>query len=203
LGIANQLTLVRLCLCPVLVLVIYLGGATGHGWTASIGYGLAFVLTAIIEITDILDGRLARSRHETSDFGKLVDPLSDVLAHLSLFLCFQWLGYAHFLLVLAVIYREVLIAYLRTASARAGVVLASRSTGKVKTVVYATASLAILLLINLTLYIGDILTPEIAKLISQWLMGIVAGISVYSGVEYILGNWPIVRSLLHPGGGHD
>jgi CDP-diacylglycerol--glycerol-3-phosphate 3-phosphatidyltransferase len=191
-GIANLVTLARLGLVPVLVLLLVLGDPKTIPFAP-----FALVVLVLIEASDVADGMLARSRHETSDFGKLADPLADVLAHLSLFICFVGLGYAHVLAVLVVLYREVAIAYLRVAAARGGVVLAARMAGKAKTVIYGGAGIIILSL--LTLFdVTDPDTGKVIRVLAHICMWISAAVALLSGVEYIRGNWPIVRRLMRP-----
>ena len=43
----------------------------------------AFILYVILSCTDKVDGYLARSRNEITDFGKLLDPIADKLCSLS------------------------------------------------------------------------------------------------------------------------
>ena len=64
----NYLTLVRLLAIPVLACLIYQGEAN---------YTMAFILFAAIWLTDLLDGYIARRFDQTSEFGKLFDPLVD------------------------------------------------------------------------------------------------------------------------------
>ncbi len=68
--IANMLTLLRLAAVPLIVYLFSIEEVDPR-WIA-----LVFVLTGI---TDVLDGRLARSRNEVTRFGTLVDPLADKL----------------------------------------------------------------------------------------------------------------------------
>ena len=72
--IANILTLLRLAAVPLFVYLFSLEGMDPH-WIA-----LVFVFTGI---TDVLDGRLARSRNEVTRFGTLMDPLADKLIMLA------------------------------------------------------------------------------------------------------------------------
>jgi CDP-diacylglycerol--glycerol-3-phosphate 3-phosphatidyltransferase len=80
LGPADQLTLARLVLAPLAVASYLLVPLDG---------GLCFWVTGIIcgiaELTDWLDGRVARARGEVSDFGKLADPFCDVFYRIALF----------------------------------------------------------------------------------------------------------------------
>ena len=66
--IANVLTMLRLAAVPLLIYMFFLEDMDPR-WIA-----LVFVLTGI---TDVLDGRLARSRNEVTRFGTLAYPLAD------------------------------------------------------------------------------------------------------------------------------
>ncbi len=83
LTLADKITLARLGLMPLAVAsYLYL----------PLNYCLAFwfcgVICAIAEITDYVDGKVARSRGEVSDFGKLADPFCDVIYRIGMFLVY-------------------------------------------------------------------------------------------------------------------
>lgn len=66
LTVANQLTILRMCLVPVLaILVIY-----GY-------FGWALLVFVVAGATDALDGLVARLRKEKTRLGTLLDPLAD------------------------------------------------------------------------------------------------------------------------------
>jgi len=188
-GIANQLTLVRLGLSPVFVLVFMLGG--------KVGYVPALAVAILFEVTDLLDGYFARAWKQTTDFGKLFDPMTDGVARFSVFLCFLWGGYAHLWMVVVVFYRDFMVAYMRVAAARVGVVLAARFSGKMKAITQGIVILAVLLLIVLT-PLDDPLAIEQTKATSQWLMGLVVLVTLWSGIDYARSSLPVLRGLLRP-----
>ena len=66
--LANQLTILRICLVPVLVILLVYGL-----------FGYAIVVFFIAGITDALDGLFARIRNEKTDLGTMLDPLADKL----------------------------------------------------------------------------------------------------------------------------
>jgi len=70
---ADQLTLARLVIAP-LIAAAYLVLPTEH----QLCFWVAGGLCGLAELTDWLDGRVARARAEVSDFGKLADPFCDV-----------------------------------------------------------------------------------------------------------------------------
>lgn len=64
--IANMLTFSRIIFAPAVVILI------------ALGFPLAAIITAITgEITDLLDGLIARKTHTTSEYGALLDPILD------------------------------------------------------------------------------------------------------------------------------
>ena len=70
-SLPNLLTISRILVIPVIFLSIYIHTAV---WSM-----LAAVLFIVASITDYFDGYLARSRNETSAFGRLLDPIADKL----------------------------------------------------------------------------------------------------------------------------
>lgn len=81
---ANLITLSRLAAVPWVILLLRGGSTTAPIWAA-----LLFVLTGI---TDAFDGRLARSRGETSSLGAMLDPLADKIMMVSVVAVLAWTG---------------------------------------------------------------------------------------------------------------
>lgn len=186
-GIANKLTLFRLALSPVFLLFFMLGGMAGHI--------LALLVSCLMEATDLLDGYLARTKKETTDFGKLFDPMADSIARFSIFLCLLWGGYADLWVVALVFYRDFMVAYIRVAAARAGVVLAARVSGKMKAITQGIVILAILILIVLTPH-GDSDAVQATMLTTRRLMLLVAAVTLWSGFDYVRMSLPLLHGLL-------
>ena len=186
-GIANQLTLLRLLLSPVFVLVFMLGG--------TVGQVLALLVAIAFEATDMLDGWLARRRHETSDFGKLFDPMTDSISRFSVFLCFLWAGYAHLWMIALIFYRDLFVAYCRVASARSGIVLPARVSGKVKAIAQGIVIITILSMILWTPD-HDAVAMTASRTTAQWLMAVVAAVTLWSAVDYVRSSLPVLLTLL-------
>jgi cardiolipin synthase len=66
--LANQLTLLRICLVPALVILVVYGY---FGWALAVFF--------VAAVTDALDGLVARLRHERTHLGTILDPLADKL----------------------------------------------------------------------------------------------------------------------------
>lgn len=68
----NYLTILRLIFVPIIFALILLE----H-------FLLAFTLFLVANITDILDGKIARKYNSITEFGKLIDPLADKITQIS------------------------------------------------------------------------------------------------------------------------
>ena len=121
-----------------------------------------------------------------------MDPMADAIARFSVFLCFLWSGYAYLWMVVLIFYREFIVAYIRVAVARSGIVLAVRLSGKLKAVTQGVAILAILILILMTPPVRVQTTWTIA----HGLMGLVVLVTLWSGVDYVRMSLPALRGLL-------
>lgn len=75
--IPNLLSLLRLCMIPVMVW-LYIGKEN---------YGLTTLLLALSALTDMADGYIARHYNMISDFGKAFDPVADKLTQIAMMLC--------------------------------------------------------------------------------------------------------------------
>ena len=71
LTIPNILTLLRICLIPVIVLVFYLE----REWSALVSAGIF----ALAGLTDWVDGYLARKMDQSTKLGAFLDPVADKL----------------------------------------------------------------------------------------------------------------------------
>lgn len=80
LNLANRLTILRILMVPaVIILLLY----------RAIGY--AFAMFCLAAITDALDGFIARSFHQKTNLGMVLDPLADKLLLTSSFVTLAFL----------------------------------------------------------------------------------------------------------------
>lgn len=125
LNLPNVLTLGRLLVVPFFAALLVLDG-TSDGTRV-----LAAVLFVLACLTDVVDGRIARSRGQVTDFGVMADPIADkalvgaALVGLSLLGALPWWA------TLVILGREVAVTAMRSALARYGMIPASRG-GKLK-----------------------------------------------------------------------
>lgn len=185
---ANVVTCVRIALVPIWLVIAEVARIQGHLSDGSAIAWASFVLYALISLTDKLDGYLARSRGEVTDFGKFIDPIADKLSVVCAFLYLLELGLVPSWAVLLVVAREFLISGLRMIVASEGVVVAASNLGKWKT---ATTMVAICaLLLSVTLPLGILAT------VVRWvgLISLVAALALtaWSGYDYFVKCWPYV-----------
>lgn len=164
LNIANWLTVGRIVLVPVVVIGLTAGGTA---WRM-----VALAAFLVASLTDLLDGRLARSRGLVTDFGKIADPVADKALTGAALISLSVLGDLPWWVTVLIMIRELGVTALRFWVIRRGVIAASRG-GKLKT---------LLQIIAICLYILP-WTPGILR----WLAMAAALIAtLVTGVDYLL-----------------
>jgi CDP-diacylglycerol--glycerol-3-phosphate 3-phosphatidyltransferase len=166
-NVANVLTVVRVILVPVFVACLLAGGTT---WRL-----VALVVFCIASFTDLLDGRLARSRGLVTDFGKIADPVADKALTGAALISLSALGELPWWVTGVIMFRELGVTALRFWVIRRGVIAASRG-GKLKT---------LLQIIAICLYVlpGALSPPGTVR----WLfMGAAVVVTVVTGADYVL-----------------
>lgn len=121
-------------------------GLTGRvaGFAAA-GVSILWAILVIIEITDVLDGAIARRSNTVSDIGKVLDPFADVISKVTYFACLLTVGLVPLWFLLVVLYREFGITLVRMILFREQIALAAHWSGKLKTWFYGvTAAVGLL-----------------------------------------------------------
>ncbi|GHV54107.1 CDP-diacylglycerol--glycerol-3-phosphate 3-phosphatidyltransferase [Spirochaetia bacterium] len=148
--LADKITASRLVLAPFFFVVYLLPVffpalfVDGAQWTVPVLWAL-FIVS---EISDMIDGKVARSRKEVSDFGKLFDPFADTLVQITYFLVFVIDGIFPAALFLVILYREFSILFIRNLMLKKGIAMGARMGGKIKTVTYIAAGAVALLAVS-------------------------------------------------------
>lgn len=104
----NVLTMSRIVAIPVVVGCV--------AWGTPLGDALACILFILAGITDYLDGKLARSRQQLSDFGRMFDSIADKLlvgACLMVLAGYARLPYASLWPAIIILCREILVSGMR------------------------------------------------------------------------------------------
>lgn len=167
-NLANKLTLARLCMAPVVVILLYFEGpvicllATG-----------AFIFASI---TDWADGYIARRDNLITSFGKFLDPLADKILICSVLIMFVHLGWIPAWVTIVIVCRELLVTGLRAMAMEQGMVIAADTLGKFKTVLQIMAIIPLLIHYP---FFGMDLQPTGKILLYTALV-----LTVFSGVKY-------------------
>lgn len=181
-NLPNRLTLLRVFLIPVFLLFFYLDFA-GSGF-------LALGVFIAASLTDLLDGRIARSRGLVTDFGKFMDPLADKLLVVSALICLMDRGHAPALVVIILVSREFLVTSLRLVAAPRGIVIAADRWGKYKTasqMAWISVALLLLALGQLGIAVPGAVAVEWAFIL------LVTALTVISGANYLWKNRQVLK----------
>ncbi|MDR1446363.1 MAG: CDP-diacylglycerol--glycerol-3-phosphate 3-phosphatidyltransferase [Treponema sp.] len=181
---ADKITSIRLILAPFFVVIYFLPRwfpslKADSAWTVP----CLWVLFIVSEISDMLDGMVARKFNEVSDFGRLFDPFADTLVQVSYFLCFVVDGILPAALFLVVLYREFGILFIRNLMLKKGIAMGARMGGKIKTVTYIIAGIAALVSSSLERLGYDVLVPPF-RLSALVIFSISVVFSVLSFFDY-------------------
>ena len=133
----NALSILRLILAPVVVWLVLSGSVAA--------LGLALVLMVIAELTDFFDGYLARALRQESEIGRLIDPIRDVIYHVSVFLAFVKQGWMAPWMLFVIYARDLGVPYVRTLARQRGIDIGVRYSGKIKTGVHGVAQITVVM----------------------------------------------------------
>ncbi len=178
----NLLSLLRGLLGPV-VLALILSEAAWALWAA-----LGLMLLA--ELTDFIDGEIARRYGQETELGRLADPVCDSVYHLSVFLAFLAMGWMAAWMLFVIYARDLMVPYLRTFARQSGHDLQVLASGKIKTAVHATAQIGIV-----AIALG-LLGPHVTidGIVPTVLLLAAIAASVYSLADYLAEVGRLVRS---------
>ena len=172
---ASKITLVRVVLIPVFMLLMYLSpNAAWLKWAA-------LAVFIIASLTDFVDGKIARSRNQVSDFGKFLDPLADKLLVISAMCIFcEWGKFPAWALMI-VLTREFAVTGLRLIAVGNGRVIAAGMSGKIKT--FATmVGLCFMIVLH-----------DVWPRLNWVVIAVIVLTTLYSGVEYFIQNWDVLN----------
>ena len=139
-NLPNKLTVLRLVMVPVFFIAYSLPTWFGPSLEMA-SVILMLICYATAELSDLLDGKIARKYHLVTDLGKVMDPFADTLSHLTFFVCFFGAGIMPGLALIIIMWREFSILFMRMLMMGKGKAVAANIWGKSKTVLYAITSI--------------------------------------------------------------
>ena len=199
-NLPNKLTVLRLCLVPVLLLVGMLPESVLPFYVSCVICAVLFIGTSV---TDMLDGKIARKYNLITDFGKFMDPVADkfmvIGAMFVILYKFAHLRTVMIFVLIIVVFRELAVTSMRlVVSTGEGIVVAANSLGKIKTVSQIVAISTVFLepvvqkgfLWIMALCGKDLGWTRIDVIPLSWLtLGFCVFMTVWSGINYLKSYW--------------
>ncbi len=199
-NVPNRLTVLRLCLVPVLLLIGMLPETVIPFYVSCVVCAVLFIGTAI---TDMLDGKIARRDNLITDFGKFMDPVADkfmVIGALFVILYkFAHLRTIMIFVLIVVVFRELAVTSMRlVVSTGQGIVVAANMLGKIKTVSQIVAISTVFLepvvqkifLEILSLCGVELMWTRIDIVPLTWITLLFSVVmTLWSGINYIKAYW--------------
>ena len=186
-NLPNKITVFRFLCIPFLWLFSL--------WQFRYHWVAALLVYFVACISDTVDGYIARKRGLVTDFGKLMDPLSDKTLVFAAYIILFDYGWHTDIVIMIMLAREFLVAGIRMAAASNGEVVAANAFGKAKTFLQmSTTGLTFLFLA-----IGE--GPVTIDITTQWLhiyctvaFWIVGVITLLSGLVYAKDGWHLIKT---------
>lgn len=137
-NLPNKLTISRMVMAPLFFVSFFLPVWFGAGLD-NVSVVLLLVLYAFTELSDLLDGIIARKFNLITDLGKVMDPFADTFSRLTYFVCLAGVGVMPIWAFIIIMWREFSIVFLRMLMMGTGKAVAANIWGKSKAVLYAVS----------------------------------------------------------------
>jgi len=138
---------------------------------------LCLFLLALIEISDVLDGVIARKFNLVSEYGATFDPYADSISRLLVYSSLAASNRVLLLLPLCMAVRDLTVAYSRIIMSRKNISVSAKISGKIKAIFQATGAFFALL------------GPYYWSYIENWsfhaLSCVIIIITLLSSIEYV------------------
>ena len=153
--------------------------------TINLKYIIVGFLFIIASLTDFLDGYVARKYNMVTDFGKMIDAISDKLLTNSVLIILACAGKISTIVTVVIVMRDIIVDSIKMVVGNKGAAVAAIGIAKVKT---AT------LMVGITLTLFHNLPFELIPLrVSDFLLAVAAILSVLSGIKYYIMAKPYLK----------
>ena len=207
-NLPNKLTIFRILLVPIIIIIPFFN-ISGDIYGISITAIILDTIFIIASITDKLDGYIARSRNQITNFGKFLDPIADKILVIVAMIILVEMNKLPAWIPSIVIFREFVVSgYRLIAVENGGKVIAASIWGKLKTVTQMLAIIVAFIDVNAFGEIFKIFSNDNIQYImfgSNTISLIVNGITttlmiisviatVFSGLDYIKNGKDLLKS---------
>jgi len=183
---ANKITMSRIILSVIILIILLFPWhqisvdiptyIVNGSITIDLRYVISGVLFIIASITDFIDGKVARKYNMVTDFGKMIDAISDKLLTNTLIVVLAAENMIHPIIAVIIIGRDIIVDSIKMLIGNKGKAVAAIPIAK-----YKTASL----MIGLTLKLFyDLPFSLIPIRVSDYLLILAAVLSIISGAKY-------------------
>ena len=182
----NALGLSRIAATPVIIVLLL---AEGPGTDLA-----AAVIFALAGITDLLDGRIARSRNQVTPLGVFMDLAADKVLVAGVLIAMVAVELVPTWIAATILARELVIQAVRQLAAAESVVISARALGKAKTLT-TLGGMGLLLLAADARSGGPMRATGAGpalELIGFWVLVLATVLTVASGFLYLRAAWPIL-----------
>ena len=159
--------------------------------TVRAGVGAVWIgvlLLTIIEVSDAVDGYVARRLGVVSPLGEMLDPYADSFSRLVVFWTLSQCGLVFMVVPLVMALRDVTVAYCRILLAQSGASVSARLGGKIKAHVQGIGGIAAWIGPWYWGWLGEWTIPLIS-----WMVILV---TIYSSYDYLRGGIGALRERL-------
>lgn len=185
---ANKITMSRIILSVIILIILLFPWhqvsidmptyILNGSMTIEIKYIIAGILFIIASITDFVDGKVARKYNMVTDFGKMIDAISDKLLTNTLIVVLVADNMIHPIIAVIIIGRDIIVDSIKMLIGNKGKAVAAIPVAKYKTA---------FLMVGLTLKLFyDLPFSLIPIRIADYLLIIAAVLSVVSGAKYYM-----------------
>ena len=193
---ANKITITRILMSKIIILFLlfpfdevglefptYL---VGGKVLVDLKYIIVGILFIIASLTDFLDGYVARKYNLVSDFGKMIDAISDKLLTNSVLIILACNGKISTIVAVVIVMRDIVVDSIKMVIGNQGTAVAAIGLAKVKT---ATLMVGIIL----TLF-SNLPFELISLRISAFLLAIAAVLTIISAAKYYIMAKPYLQN---------
>lgn len=183
-NLPNKLTASRLVLAPLFCICFFLPEWFGPS-VENLSVVMVLVIYAFTELSDLLDGVIARRRGLVTDLGKVMDPFADVFSRLTYFVCLMHASIMPPVAFMVILWRELGILFVRMLMMGKGKPVPANIFGKSKAVLYAVCGICGILLHAFRSWFGGADWVSVLSVVMNALCYLAAIASVSSFLTYI------------------
>ena len=185
--LANALSALRILLTPVFIWFMFDGVES---------LTISVIIFSCAALTDSCDGYLARRFKTVSEVGTFLDPIADKVLMFGVFGSFFILGFVPFWFLIILLVRDIGITFLRAAMKSTGASLITSSLGKLKTFLQVLTVYGLFTLVFIEKISSLHYLQHSMQIFVYVLLYIVAGIALYSALDYCVKNWQRIVAIV-------